>query len=88
MISLADNPAVTNPHKALTPRQREAVIAVDHYRFHKPLRKGAWAVGADRFKHETIQGLTSKGLLSTAGGRLNLTQAGKLVLDKLKGDHK
>lgn len=88
MISLADNPAIANPRKALTPRQQEAVIAVDHYRFQKPLRKGAWAIGANRFKYETIQGLTSKGLVSTAGGRLNLTQAGKLVVDKLKGENK
>lgn len=84
MTSLSDNPALADPFKALTPRQREAVLAIDHFRFQKPLRHGGWAVGSEQFKFETIQGLRAKGLVVAAGRKLNLTQAGKLALDKLK----
>jgi hypothetical protein len=84
MTSLSENPALTNPRKALTPSQKDALTAIDFFKFQKP-RAGGWAVGNRRFSKTTIETLRTHGFLTAAGGRLNLTQAGKLALDKLKG---
>ncbi|MFN7124643.1 MAG: hypothetical protein ACK4M8_02090 [Allorhizobium sp.] len=84
MISIADNPAVTDPRRALTPSQQDALSSIAFFRFQKP-RAGGWAIGNKRFNAATIETLRQNGLLSTTGGKLNLTQAGQLALDKLKG---
>lgn len=84
MTSLSENPALSNPRKALTKSQQDALSSIDFFRFQKP-RNGGWAVGNKRFSKSTIETLREHGFLIAAGGRLNLTQAGKLALDKLKG---
>lgn len=84
MTSLSENPALTDPRKALTPSQKDALTAIDFFKFQKP-RNGGWAVGNKRFSKTTIETLRAHGFLTAAGGRLNLTQAGKLAVDKLKG---
>jgi hypothetical protein len=84
MTSLADNPAVTNPRKALTRQQQDALLSIDHFRYQKPVKNG-WAVGNKRFRVTTIEALAEHGLLSRQPRSLSITMAGRLVIDKLKG---
>lgn len=83
MTSLAENPVLTNPRKALTRHQQDALLSIDFYKFQKPTPKG-WAVGNKRFPATTIETLAKHGLLSRGPRSLTITQAGKLALDKLK----
>jgi hypothetical protein len=84
MTSLSENPALSNPRKALTKSQQDALASIDFFRFQKPTR-GGWAIGNKRFPTATINKLAEQGFVTRAPRSLHLTQAGKLALDKLKG---
>lgn len=85
MTSLSDSPALTNPRKVLTKAQQDALLSIDFYRFQKPTRSG-WAVGNKRFPKTTIETLARHGFLSRGPRSLTITQAGKLAIDRLKGE--
>lgn len=83
MISVAENPAVTDPRKALTPSQREALLSIDHYRHQRRVGPEI-QIGKKRFKVSTIDALTRQGLIRTNGRNYDTTLAGELAVDKLK----
>ncbi|TRL39855.1 hypothetical protein [Rhizobium straminoryzae] len=70
--------------RALSQHQRGCLEAVDHFKFQKMTARGGWAVGAQRYTLETIRVLRRHGLLIVHGGRLQLTQSGKLALDRIR----
>lgn len=85
MIAIADNPAVTNPRKALTSAQQDALCAIGFYKNQRP-QGSIWVVGNKRFSVSTIATLKKLGLLSGHARGVWPTQAGKLAIDKLKGE--
>lgn len=84
MTSLSENPAVLNPAKTLTKTQRDALIAVDFFRYQVKDRHG-WQIGNRHFRPVTINALEALGLVARRNRSITTTVAGKLALDKLKG---
>lgn len=85
MIPLADNPAVTDPHRALTPTQRDCLSAIAFFRFQSRDRRG-WRIGNKRFSATTVDRLAEYGLVSRGPRSITTTVAGELAVDKLKGN--
>ena len=84
MTTVSENPAVTDPHKALSPAERRAVLAVGFYRNHRQYGT-TWMIGDKRFPSSTIEALAKKSLIKAhQSGRLDLTMAGTIARDKLK----
>ncbi|MFK0330880.1 hypothetical protein ACIQUB_07130 [Rhizobium sp. NPDC090275] len=82
---ISENPAVTNPMKALTAQQRKALSAVGFYRNQRDYG-ATWMLGSTRFPASTIEALRRLELVkATSGGGLDLTIAGTIARDKLKG---
>jgi len=89
MIPIADNPAVTAPRKALTPRQRDALMSIAFFRNHSPQGAG-WQIGPKRYDRSVIDALERMELIrkrAYAAG-IDTTTAGKLVVDKLRATTK
>jgi hypothetical protein len=80
---LADNSAVTNPHRVLTKQQKDALGAIAFFRHHVR-REGQWQIGNKRFASQTIIALGEYSLVRKHGQSLALTTAGEIALDKLK----
>lgn len=85
MIALADNPAITNPTKALTPAERDALCSVAFFRQQRALGSDV-LVGNKRFKKTTIAALKAKDLLRGSVPQLSPTTAGQLAIARLRGD--
>lgn len=85
MIPLADNPAVTNPRTALTPAEQDALCAVAFFKHQRNFGRVV-LVGNKRFRPATIAKLKTKDLLRGTVPQLTPTIAGKLVIDKLRGE--
>lgn len=84
MTSLSENPAVLYPRKALTPNQQEALGAIAFFRYQH--REGsAWRIGNKRVSATTIALLETKQLVRTKAGRIELTQAGQVASERLRG---
>lgn len=82
---VSDNPAVTNPLKALTVAQRNALSAVGFYRLQRRMGN-RWMIGTRTFPVTTIATLERLNLVKTGrNGGLDLTVAGTIVRDKLAG---
>lgn len=82
---IAENPAVTDPHRNLTPSQRSALVAIDHYR--RQQRKGPEIlVGRHRFKASTVEALKRMHLVRGAVPTLAPTLGGEMAVQRLKGD--
>ena len=87
-VAVADNPAVTDPHRTLTPGQRDALLSIGFYRNHRR-SGGQWLIGTKRFATNTVNTLQKLQLVApppAPGQPLRLTLAGRLAIDKLKGD--
>jgi len=84
-MPLADNPAVTDPRKALTVYQQDALCTLNHYKIVR-FRAGFWLAGKKSFRKSSIDKLESFDLVKTSGESLTITVAGKLAIDKLKGE--
>ncbi|ATN34769.1 hypothetical protein ACO34A_13260 [Rhizobium sp. ACO-34A] len=85
MIALSENRAVLDPIGTLTRVQRDALIAVDFFRCHTRDRRG-WQIGNRHFAPMTIASLEKHGLVIRRQRSIITTVAGKLALDKLRGD--
>lgn len=83
-LPLAENPAVVDPRHRLTARQRECLLAIDHFRRQR-LVTGAWLIGDRRFSTATVRTLSRAGLVRLTGRGFVLTQGGELAVPKLKG---
>lgn len=83
-IPLADNPAVTNPRKALTSYQQDALCSINHFKIVR-FRRGYWLAGKKSFKASSIKKLEELNLIQTSGESLTITVAGQLAIEKLKG---
>jgi len=83
MISLSENPAVTDPARNLTRSQREALLAADHYKHHRKV-SGAWQLGDKRFAVATVNGIIKAGLLKMTARGLIPTTGGTIAVEKLK----
>lgn len=87
MTSIAENPAVTDPRKALTPAQRDALGAAKFFKHHN-VEIGGWRIGNKRFTHNTIRALEEAKLVTVqrrGQQTIRLTMAGQLAVDKLQG---
>jgi hypothetical protein len=84
MISISENPAVTDPRKHLTPAQRDALAAIDFYR-HQRRAGPEIIIGRKRFKASTIEALERHGLIRYRRPNYEPTLGGELALDHLKG---
>lgn len=88
--SVVDNPAVTDPLKALTRIERDALLSIDFYR-RQSLRGNQWQIGDKRFTTNTVNSIERKQLVApplAPGQPMRVTLAGKLAIDKLKGKTK
>jgi hypothetical protein len=82
--ALIDNPAVTDPRKNLTPSQRAALIAINHYR-HQARRGPEIVVGRHRFKCSTIETLKRMELVRGSVPSLAPTLGGQMAVTRLEG---
>jgi hypothetical protein len=81
---IADNPAVTNPRRVLTPAACDALVSIDFFR-HQARQGANWRVGNKRFTLATISSLQKHRLLREQNNRLQLTMAGQVAIERLKG---
>lgn len=84
-MPISENPAALAPHKILTRRQQEALVAIGHYR-HIRKAGAAWEVGPHRFSQALVDALVRRHLAREASRSLSLTLAGQLAEKRLK-DH-
>jgi hypothetical protein len=83
---VVDNPAVTDPRKALTKIQRDALLSISFYRYQR-LTGASWLIGQKRFSTSTINSIQRLQLIApplAPGAPIRITTAGKLAIDKLK----
>lgn len=84
MPCLADNLAVTAPKKSLNVSERRALLAIRDYRRQYATLTGVM-LGPFRANDATILRLRRLGLIRGQVPNLNLTDAGKVAADRLKG---
>lgn len=84
MTSLAENPAVTSPRRTLNTSQRRALLAIRDYRHQYGLMAGV-RIGPHIFGDAVIRALKTHGLVRGNTPNLNLTEAGRIAADRLKG---
>lgn len=84
MTSLTENPAVLDPAHTLTRIQRDALVAINFFRFHTRDRRG-WQIGNRHYAPTTVAALEKHGLVIRRKSAITTTIAGKLAIDKLKG---
>lgn len=80
---LSENPAVLHPHKTLTQAERNALGAI-HFFKHQSPERGGWRIGNKRINGCTIAGLERHALVKV-NRRIELTQAGLVAAERLKG---
>lgn len=83
MTAIAENPAALAPHKILTRRQQEALLAIGHFRH---IRKdgATWEIGGKRFAPSIVDELARRHLVREASRSLSLTLAGQLAEKRLR----
>lgn len=84
MTCLADNPAVTDPKKSLNVSERRALLAIRDYRRQYATLTGV-VLGPVRATDATMLRLRRLGLIRGNIPHLNLTEAGRIAADRLKG---
>lgn len=84
MTCLADNPAVTDPKKSLNVSERRALLAIRDYRRQYTFMTGVM-LGPFKASDGTILRLRCLGLIRGNVPHLNLTEAGRIAADRLKG---
>lgn len=84
MPCLADNPAVTDPKKSLNVSERRALLAIRDYRRQYATLTGV-VLGPFRATDATVLRLRRLGLIRGNVPHLNLTEAGRIAADRLKG---
>jgi hypothetical protein len=84
MTCLAENPAVTSPRRMLNTSQRRALLAIRDYRHQYGLMAGV-RIGPHIFGDAVIRALKTHGLIRGNTPNLNLTEAGRIAADRLKG---
>lgn len=84
MTCLADNPAVTDPKRSLNVSERRALLAIRDYRRQYTTLTGVM-LGPVKASDATILRLRSLGLVRGNTPNLNLTEAGRIAADRLKG---
>jgi len=84
MIPLALNQAVSDPRKALSRPQQNALQAIIFFR-HQELRNGKWQIGNKRIEVRTVSALKDMALIRQTRDGLEPTLAGRMASDKLKG---
>jgi len=83
ITSASENPAAIAPHKALTRKQQQAVIAIGQYRHIRKIRN-SWEVGPHRFSQSLVDALVQRHLAREVSRSLSLTLAGQLAEMRLK----
>lgn len=86
MTSIAENPAVTDPRKALTPTRQDALCAIDFYRGQRRLPNGRIEIGKKRFSAKTLQAIEDMKLIRKTPDGFAPTMAGRLAAAKLRGE--
>ncbi|KAA3526098.1 hypothetical protein GOZ96_22770 [Agrobacterium vitis] len=84
-IPLSENPAVTNPRKALTPAQQDALCALQFFKFNTWQGTRGWQVGNKRISLGVASKLEAFRLIRRQGKSLSITVAGELAIEKLQG---
>lgn len=89
MIALSENPAVLDPKKTLSRNQQDALGAIGFYRYQDRIVGEGWRIGNKRFAASTITTLERHGLVKVRpggppAGRIQLTQAGSVAIERLK----
>jgi hypothetical protein len=84
MTCLADNPAVTDPKRSLNVSERRALLAIRDYRRQYTALTGVM-LGPVKAADGTITRLKRLGLVRGQVPNLNLTEAGRIAADRLKG---
>lgn len=82
MVSLADNPVVTDPKKSLNVSERRALLAIRDYRRQYATLCGV-VIGPFRATDATITRLRNLGLIRGHAPKMNLTDAGRIAADRL-----
>lgn len=82
MVSLADNPVVTDPKKSLNVSERRALLAIRDYRRQYATFSGVM-LGPFRASDATILRLRILCLVRGQVPKLNLTEAGRIAADRL-----
>lgn len=82
MISLADNPAVTDPKRSLNVSERRALLAIRDYRRQYTTLTGVM-LGPVKTSDATVLRLRVLGLVRGNAPNLNLTEAGRIAADRL-----
>lgn len=85
MTSLAENPAALDPARVLTKQQKNALIAVSFYR-NQVERAASFMVGKTCVAKATMTALEKLELLRRSGRGFAPTLAGKMAVERLKGD--
>jgi superfamily II helicase len=80
---LTENPAVVDPQRTLSSRQKDALSSIAFYR-HQRINGGHWQVGNKRFSTRLVNTLLEHNLIQHRGPGLALTTAGEIVAEKLK----
>jgi hypothetical protein len=90
MKSLSENPAVHAPHQILTRPQQHAINIIAFYRRQRRVGN-QWLVGDKKISDKLVSDLKRMELvreqLLGGGSILSLTQAGRLVADRLSVQH-
>jgi len=81
--SISENPAALAPHKVLTRRQQEAILAIGHFRHIRKVGT-TWEIGPHRFSFSLVDALVRRHLAREASRSLSLTLAGWLAEKRLK----
>jgi len=80
---ITQNPAVLHPRKTLTVAEQNALGALNFFK-HQSAEAGGWRIGNKRVHIRTIAGLQRHELVKVSN-RIQLTQAGLLAAERLKG---
>lgn len=80
---ITENPAVLQPRKTLTQAEQNALGAI-HFFKHQTPSNGGWRIGNKRVHISTIAALQRHELVKVSS-RIQLTQAGLLAAERLKG---
>ena len=83
MVSLADNPVVTDTKKSLNVSERRALLAIRDYRRQYATLSGV-VLGPFRATDLTIARLRNLGLIRGHAPKINLTEAGLIAADRLQ----
>lgn len=83
MTSLTENPAVVDPMRILSNRQKDALTSIAFFRYQR-IDGGHWQVGNKRFSIRLINTLVAHNLVQQRPRSLDLTTGGKIAAERLK----